>query len=136
MKNRLYLLVSVSLLLLSLLPGPFGFPVRATAESSSRQASQAGLPKVGLADSEALITAIFELQSDAVIPHENSKRPSRSSGHKIEMQSAEAIQYEAGLRGEQKDFEAAAAGISTGIRVRAELRKLSNAVVIEAPASS
>ena len=141
MKNRLYLLVSVSLLLLSLVPGPFGFPARARTQSGSRQVWQARLPKrglakEGLADSDGLITAIFELQSDAVIPHENSKRPSRAAGRKIEMQSDEARQYETRLQSEQKDFESAAASVSTAIRVRAELRKLANAVVIEAPAQA
>src|SRR5215469_5098763 len=140
MKNRLYLLVSVSLLLLSLVPGPVG-SARATAEAGSRQVRQAGLPKSGLpkegpSDPEGMITAIFELESDAVIPHENSQRPSRAAGRKIELQSAEALEYEASLKNEQKDFESSAASVSTGVRVRAELRKLANAVVIEAPASA
>jgi subtilisin family serine protease len=141
MKNRLYLLVSVSLLLLSLVPGPFGFPGRATAQSDSQQVRPARLLKPAVAkespaDSDGLITAIFSLQSDPVITHESSQRPPRSAGRKIELQSTEALQYEARLQSEQRDFESAATSVSSGIRVRAELRKLANAVAIEAPASA
>src|SRR5262245_1416738 len=136
MKNRLYLLVIVSLLLLSLIPGSVAYPARATTQSRARFDSKTISSAQTAADSQGMITAIVELQSDPVVVHENSRKPREASSRRIELQSPEVLQYEARLRSEQEDFETRATAVSQNIRVLAELRKLANAVAIQAPADA
>src|SRR5262249_13074341 len=136
MKNRLYLLVSVSLLLLPIMPGLSSFPARATTQTGSRFDKPAFSSSQIPTDSQGLVTAIFELQSDPVIIHQNSQGLHRAGSGKVDLQSSEVLQYEARLETEQKDFESRAVSVSADIRVLAELRKLANAVALQAPASA
>ncbi|MEK6299205.1 MAG: S8 family serine peptidase [Acidobacteriota bacterium] len=77
--------------------------------------------------------AIVELESAPVAAHERAAvgLPRRS----IDFEAPRARAYESRLEGEQQDFMTRAALVSPGIRVRAKLRRLANAVSVEAGAS-
>jgi subtilisin family serine protease len=134
MKNGLYLLVSV--LLVTLAPSPGLFPARATTQVEYQSGSDTSSFTTSVAGSQGRVTAIFELKGDPLVVHEDSRRPAEARGRRLELQSSEAHQYEAQLENQQKDFESRVRALSSDVRVVAELRKLANAVAIQAPVSS
>src|SRR5215831_5213720 len=86
-----------------------------------------------VAATPALISAIFELESDPLVVHLNSNRPPELLGRPIQMESVDAYRYESRLLAEQESFKSRAALLSPNLRVVAQLRRLANAVSIKAP---
>src|SRR5215470_4079957 len=78
------------------------------------------------------VSAIIELESDPVALNEAREMPAGLSSHGVDFHSASARDYETRLVREHEDFKSRAALIAPGLKVRAELRKLRNAVSIEA----
>src|SRR5215475_7373502 len=78
------------------------------------------------------VSVIIELQSDPVALNEAREVPSGLIRRGVDFHSASARDYETRLEREHEDFKSRAALIAPGLRVRAELRKLRNAVSIEA----
>ncbi|HWN98269.1 MAG TPA: S8 family serine peptidase [Blastocatellia bacterium] len=78
------------------------------------------------------VSAIIELESEPVAIHERgtARLPRRG----IDFEAPAARAYESRLEGEQRDLVSRAALMSPGIRVRTNLRKLANAVSVEAGA--
>ena len=79
------------------------------------------------------VSAIVELESEPVALHERTavRLPRRS----IDFEAPGARTYESRLESEQGDFMSRAELVSSGIRERTRLRKLTNAVSIEVGAS-
>lgn len=84
-------------------------------------------------DSTGRVKAIVELESEPVAVHERATALLSRQGIDFEAPAARA--YESRLEGEQQDFMSRAALVSPGVRERTRLRKLANAVSIEAGAS-
>jgi minor extracellular serine protease Vpr len=104
---------------------------RASRQQSSELNSQSLAQS--LANSTDTVTAIFELEGDSVVTHENSLRSSQESSSRVEVSSAESKGYDATLMSAQRDFETKALAISPDIHVATELRKLVNAVSVTGP---
>jgi minor extracellular serine protease Vpr len=79
------------------------------------------------------IAAIVELQSESVAVHQ--RLAARLPRREVDFDSSEAQTYEAQLDVEHESFKSRAALVSPNVRVRTELRKLVNAVSIEASSS-
>jgi minor extracellular serine protease Vpr len=79
------------------------------------------------------VSAIFTLVSDPVVTYMNSVRPAEERGGRIQLETVEAVNYESRLIAEQDSFRSRAALVSPNMRVVTQLRKLANAVSIEAP---
>jgi len=79
------------------------------------------------------IAAIVELESEPVAVHQ--RLAARLPRREVDFDSAEARTYEAQLDVEHASFKSRAALVSPNVRVRTELRKLVNAVSIEASSS-
>src|SRR5262249_48795849 len=77
-------------------------------------------------------SAIIELESDPVAINEEREMPAGLTSHGVDFKSVHARDYESRLVQEHQDFMTRAALIAPGVKVRAELRKLANAVSIEA----
>ncbi|HSO75160.1 MAG TPA: S8 family serine peptidase, partial [Blastocatellia bacterium] len=84
-------------------------------------------------DSTGRVKAIVELESEPVAVHERGsvRLPRRS----IDFQAPTARAYESRLEVEQQDFVVRALLVSPGVQERTRLRKLANAVSIEAGAN-
>jgi minor extracellular serine protease Vpr len=92
------------------------------ANSLTPQASQPSEP----------VSAIFELDGEPVASREALESAEPVRGRGVDFGSARALSYESELRTEHADFKSRATLIAPGLKVRAELRKLANAVSIEA----
>lgn len=79
------------------------------------------------------VAAIVELESEPVALHQ--RRAERIPRREIDFESADARAYELQLEGEHESFKSRAALVSPNMRVRTELRKLANAVSVEASPS-
>jgi minor extracellular serine protease Vpr len=79
------------------------------------------------------VAVIVELESESVTTHERSTE--RIPRREIDFESPNARTYEAQLESEHSDFKSRAALVSPNMRVRAELRKLANAVSVEVSAT-
>jgi minor extracellular serine protease Vpr len=79
------------------------------------------------------IAAIVELESEPVATHQ--RLTERIPRRELDFESPSARSYEAQLESEHSTFRSRAALISPSMRVRADLRKLANAVSVEASAS-
>jgi subtilisin family serine protease len=84
-------------------------------------------------ESTGRVKAIVELESEPVAVHERAALRVPRRGVDFEAPTARA--YESQLEGEQQDFLSRAALVSPTVRERTRLRKLANAVSIEAGAS-
>ncbi len=84
-------------------------------------------------DSTGRVKAIVELASEPVAIHQGATAPLSRRGIDFEAPAARA--YESRLESEQRDFISRATLVSPGVRERTRLRKLANAVSIEAGAS-
>lgn len=84
-------------------------------------------------DASGSVAVIVELESEAVTTHERSTE--RIPRREIDFESPNARTYEAQLESEHSEFKSRAALVSPNLRVRAELRKLANAVSIEVSAT-
>src|SRR4030095_7681771 len=122
MKGKVSLLVFLMMLALSM-QASTGLLRRATAQVRSDglkpNASRAAGP----------FAVIVELEGEPVAVHQRLTERIPRRGVDFEAPSARA--YESRIEGEHADFKARAALISPTLRVRAELHKLSNAVLIE-----
>jgi minor extracellular serine protease Vpr len=78
------------------------------------------------------VRAIVELESAPVAERMQSVMPAARRDRRVNFRSAESLAYEAQVENEQANFKSRAALVSPGLRVRAELRALKNAVSIEA----
>lgn len=88
---------------------------------------------VQTASTTGKIAAIVELQSEPVAVHQ--RLAPRLARREVDFDSSEARTYEARLDVEHATFRSRAALVSPNVRVRTELRKLVNAVSIEASSS-
>lgn len=79
------------------------------------------------------IAVIVELESEPVTTHQRATE--RIPRREIDFESPSARTYEAQLESEHSDFKTRAALVSPNLRVRAELRKLANAVSVEVSAT-
>ncbi len=79
------------------------------------------------------VAAIVELESAPVATQLRSI--DRIPRRQIDFESPNALAYEARLEGEHTSFKSRAALVSPNLRVRADLRKLANAVSVEASAT-
>jgi minor extracellular serine protease Vpr len=79
------------------------------------------------------IAAIVELENEPVAVHQ--RLAARLPQREVDFDSSEARTYEAQLDVEHASFKSRAALVSPNVRVRTELRKLVNAVSIEASSS-
>ena len=93
--------------------------VRAGGGASAQQASGAS----------GSVAVIVELESEPVTTHQ--RLTERIPRREIDFESPSARAYEAQLASEHSDFKARAAVVSPNLRVRADLRKLANAVSVE-----
>lgn len=98
-------------------------PGAANASSSVRGTGQAAQ------QSSSSVVAVVELESDPVVVHQRFIE--RVPRREIDFRSPSASAYESLLDGEHSSFKSRAARISPGLRVRAELRKLVNAISVE-----
>ena len=80
-------------------------------------------------DASGSVAVIVELESEPVTTHQRSTE--RIPRREIDFESPSARTYEAQLESEHSDFKARAALVSPNLRVRADLRKLANAVSVE-----
>ncbi|HYM01144.1 MAG TPA: S8 family serine peptidase [Blastocatellia bacterium] len=121
---------------LVLLPGsvwmPFSHAV-ATAQTADTPRAVDTLAIQSLRLSDSPVTAIIELQSDAVLSHELAVQAPYERGKRVKLSSAAAQTYEAAVMAEQRGFESTAASLSPELHVVTELRKLANAVEVIAP---
>jgi subtilisin family serine protease len=78
------------------------------------------------------VVAIVELESEPVAARAARDFPVRSRQRGVDFESSRARQYESDLILEQADFKSRAALIAPDLKIRAQLRKLANAVSIEA----
>ena len=92
-----------------------------------------GQPARRAQQSTGRLSAIVELEGDPVAIHERATVLLSRRG--IDFEAPVARAYEARLEGAQEEFMSRAALVSPGIRVRTKLRKLANAVSVEAGAS-
>lgn len=97
-----------------------GFLGRSTAQGS--QSAAAGS-----------VTAIVELESEPVVRHQ--RLTERVPRREIDFKSPSASAYESRLGDEHSSFKSRAALVSPNLRVRAELRKLLNAISVEVAAT-
>lgn len=119
--------VCVFLMMLALaMQASTGLIAGARAHVSSYRASA----PAQTASTTGTIAAIVELQSEPVSVHQ--RLAARLPRREVDFETAEARSYEAQLDHEQASFKSRAALVSPGVRVRTELRKLVNAVSIEA----
>jgi minor extracellular serine protease Vpr len=95
--------------------------------------SDAGGAARGTQDSTGRVKAIVELDSEPVAMHEQALARLPRRGIDFEAPSARA--HELRLEVEQQDFMSRAALVSPGVKERTHLRKLANAVSIEAGAN-
>ncbi|HXI89836.1 MAG TPA: S8 family serine peptidase [Blastocatellia bacterium] len=93
--------------------------VRAGGGASAQQASGAS----------GSVAVIVELESEPVTMHQ--RLTERIPRREIDFESPSARAYEAQLDSEHSDFKTRAALVSPNLRVRADLRKLANAVSVE-----
>jgi subtilisin family serine protease len=78
------------------------------------------------------VSAIFELESESVAEREMRESADAVRGRGADFESSSALRYEEQVASEQEGFKSRAALIAPGLKVRTELRKLANAVSIEA----
>jgi subtilisin family serine protease len=88
---------------------------------------------VQTASTTGKIAAIVELQSEPVAVHQ--RLATRLPRREVDFDSSEARTYEAQLDVEHATFKSRASLVSPNLRVRTELRRLGNAVSIEATSS-
>lgn len=88
---------------------------------------------VQTASTTGKIAAIVELESEPVAVHQRLATP--LARREVDFDSSEARAYEAQLDVEHASFKSRAALVSPNLRVRTELRRLGNAVSIEATTS-
>lgn len=88
---------------------------------------------VQTASTTGKIAAVVELQGEPVAVHQ--RLAPRLARREVDFDSSEARTYEAQLDVEHASFKSRAALVSANLRVRTELRKLVNAVSIEASSS-
>ena len=93
--------------------------VRAGGAASAQQAAGAS----------GSVAVIVELESEPVTTHQ--RLTERIPRREIDFESPSARAYEAQLESEHSDFKTRAALVSPNLRVRADLRKLANAVSVE-----
>ena len=93
--------------------------VRTGGGASAQQASGAS----------GSVAVIVELESEPVTMHQ--RLTERIPRREIDFESPSARAYEAQLESEHSDFKTRAALVSPNLRVRADLRKLANAVSVE-----
>jgi len=100
--------------------------------SASTHASSAGSSALVQKTSRATgtVAAVVELESEPVAVHQ--RQAERIPRREIDFDSPSARAYENRLESEHASFKTRAALLSPNLRVRAELRKLANAVSIEA----
>ena len=103
----------------------------ATPERSPQSDPEAEL-KSALGSTE-IVAAIFELQGESVVVHEEKQNPTETREGKLNLESPEAQVYESQLVAEQENFKKLAREQSPNMRVRTELRTLLNAISLEAP---
>jgi minor extracellular serine protease Vpr len=118
-------------------PGLASFLVsRADQSTVTQQAKSAADPSLvqTLSQSTATVTALFELESVPVVAHEIAAASSAERANPVRIASPAAVDYEAALGMEQRDFEAEAVAVSPDLQVTSELRKLVNAVSVTGPA--
>jgi minor extracellular serine protease Vpr len=78
---------------------------------------------------EGSVAVVVELDSEPVARHE--RLFDRTPRLRVDFEGASAVSYESRLDAEHADFKSRAAQIAPEMRIRAELRKLANAVSIE-----
>jgi len=84
------------------------------------------------ADTAEPASAIIELESDPVGVFEARERPAPLAGRGVDFESSRALGYESRIAREHQEFLSRASLVAPNIKVRAELRKLANAVSVEA----
>lgn len=88
---------------------------------------------LGTASTTGKIAAVVELQGEPVAVHQ--RLAARLQSREVDFDSSEARTYEAQLDAEHATFKSRAALVSPNVLVRTEVRKLVNAVSIEASSS-
>jgi subtilisin family serine protease len=83
--------------------------------------------------STSTVRVIVELDSAPIVEHGKAFVAAAQRDRSMDFESAEAVAYRGQLEREHANFKSRAALVSPGLRVRAELRALANAVSIEAP---
>ncbi len=123
--------VIACLLMLAIIAASGSIGVFQNVKAHPRSAPEGSSALSALA-SPVQMSAIVELEGESVIKRERAATAAFGRGHKIDFQSARARAYEADLEAEQNDFHSRAALISPGLQVKERLRKVANALVIEA----
>jgi minor extracellular serine protease Vpr len=138
---RLFLSIIAVVLPAAAIFAPLSQPARAQFRATDQSEAQAqNTPDVtdpatvrALLNSTEPVTGVFELQGDPVVLHERAIQPPEMQARRVDVASAEALNYESILIRQQQSFAAQAAAISPGLHIVAELRKLVNLVSIRAP---
>ena len=130
MKRRSSTLVSLAATIALALPGPAAL---SRTEQAQGDGSAGGSALHAAFKSSAPVHAIVELESEPVAVREQMAGPVAKRPLRVDFESPRARAYEAQLEAEQESFLARAARVSAGLRVNAALRKLANAVAVEAP---
>lgn len=108
---------------------PLDRSLKSDAEVSKRQPVDDEAALRSAFSSPEIATAIFELDGEPVV----LRQKHQASEQKLDLQSPQAVAYEAQLSRQQENFKSLAYGLSPKMRVITELRTLINAISIEAP---
>ncbi len=125
-------LVAFLMMLALAMQASTGLVARARAHVSHVSLDRSSAP-AQTASTTGAIAAIVELESEPVAVHQ--RLSARLPRREVDFESSEARTYEAQLEIEHASFKSRAALVSPNLRVRTELRKLVNAVSIEASSS-
>ena len=106
-----------------------GIPGRTIAQSNQIKPASAQNAAV----TPGSVAAIVELESEPVVRHQ--RLTEQSSRRVIDFESQSARAYESVLENEHANFKSRAMLVSPSFRIRTELRRLSNAISIEATPS-
>ena len=104
-----------------------GLPGRAIAQSNRIKPA----PAQSLATTPGSVAAIVELESEPVVRHQ--RLAEQSHRRVVDLESSSARAYESALDDEHASFKSRARLVSPNLRVQTEIRKVVNAVSIEAP---
>lgn len=126
MKRNSLLVVLLASLAIAMQALP-GLPGRAIAQSNRIKSA----PAQNLATTPGSVAAIVELESEPVVRHQ--RLTEQSHRRVIDLESSSARAYESVLDDEHASFKSRARLVSPNLRVQTEIRKVVNAVSIEAP---
>ena len=128
-RNLLTILIIV---LLTAIAADPSLVARLAQAGNDSRASGAGA--AGAAQTTDAVAAIVELESPSLFDRWSHRPAGVPKDLVKEFETADALAHESILAAEQQDFKSRAEVISPAMRVRMEMRKLANAVAIEAPA--